>query len=83
MRPADTDEEAHAAQIAFYRRIGGEQRLALAIRMSEEVRAVTADGIRARHPEYTENDVQLALHRLMLGDELFQAAWPAAELRAP
>ena len=83
MRSADTHEEAHAMQIAFYRRIGGERRLALGIRMSDEVREVTADGIRARHPDYTEDEVRLALYRLTLGDELFRAAWPAAKLLAP
>lgn len=83
MKPADTGPEAHAAQIAFYRRIGGARRLELGIRMSDEIREVTMDGIRARHPEYTEDDVRLALYRLMLGDGLFSAAWPAVMLLDP
>ena len=83
MRPADTSPEAHAAQIEFYRRIGDEKRLELGLRMSSEIRQVAADGIRMRHPGYTEEEVRLALFRLTLGDALFRAAWPNLPLLEP
>jgi hypothetical protein len=51
MKAADTSREAHEVQLEIYRRFGRrmspEQKLALAIRMSEEAREVAADGIRA------------------------------------
>jgi hypothetical protein len=83
MRPADTSLEAHAVQLEFYRRIGPARRLELALQMSDEMRHVTADGIRSRHPEYTDEQVRYALFRLTLGDALFCAAWPDAPLLAP
>jgi hypothetical protein len=83
MRPADTTPEAHAVQIAIYRRIGPEGRLALALRMSDDVRAITRSGIRMRHPEYSEDQVDQALRRLLLGDELFRRAYPGQALIAP
>jgi hypothetical protein len=83
MRPADTDPEAHEVQLEIYRRMGPSRRLEAGIRMSEEVRALTADGIRSRHPEYSEAEVRFALARMMLGDELFSRAWPDAPLLDP
>jgi hypothetical protein len=76
--PEDTSPIAHQLQIAVYRRLGPEARVALAISMSEEARRVMAAGIRARHPEYDDNAVLAAVRRLTLGDRLFRAAWPRA-----
>ena len=59
------------------------QRVGLAIQMSEEAREITATGIRARHPEYAEHQVWLALVRLVLGDELFKKAFPREPMVAP
>lgn len=79
-RPADTGPEAWAVQQALWRRMTGEQRLLLAIRMSEDAREISRSGIRHRHPEYDEGEVEWALRRLMLGDPLFTAAWPGQPL---
>jgi hypothetical protein len=83
MRPLDTTPDAHAVQLAFYRRLGPARCLELAVRMSEEVREITADGIRARHPEYDEAQVRWALFRLLHGDVTFRAAWPRAPVLDP
>jgi hypothetical protein len=40
-------------------------------------------GIRARHPDYTSNDVEEALARLLWGDELYRAAKPGRPLLDP
>ena len=55
----------------------------IAIRMSEDARRITMDGIRSRHPEYTDDEVRHAMLRLTLGDELYAAAWPSRPLLAP
>ena len=83
MKPADTSAEAYAVQIEVFRRMGPVKRLERALEMSDEARRITADGIRSRHPEYSEPEVRHALFRLTLGDELFQAAWPEAPLLEP
>jgi len=83
MRPRDTSPEAHDVQIEFYRRLSPAKRLELGIVMCDEARRISRDAIRARHPEYTHEEVRYALFRLTLGDELFRKAWPDAPLLAP
>lgn len=83
MRDHDTDDAARAAQVAVWRRMTGDQRVRLAIAMSEDARAISLAGIRSRHPEYSEAQARLALYRLCLGDELFRAAWPKEPMLAP
>ena len=79
----DTDPAAHAAQIAVWRRMSGDQRVRVALSMSDDARAISLAGIRGRHPEYDASEARLALFRLLLGDTLFRAAWPHAPLLAP
>lgn len=83
MHPADTEAAANGRQVAIYRAMPPAQRVALAVEMSEEAAAVAAAGIRARHPDYDEAQVQSALRRLRLGDDLVIAAWPRQPLVAP
>jgi hypothetical protein len=81
--PRDTSEAAHAAQVAWLRRLTPGARVELAVRMSEESRVLAATGIRARHPSYSDDEVAWALRHLLLGRELFRRAWPQAPLLAP
>ncbi len=80
MIPMDTTAEAHAVQLQILRSRTGAQRLRMAFQLSEDVRAISRAGIRSRHPDYSEQELTWALNRLMLGDELFQQAWPDAPL---
>ncbi len=79
----DTTAEAHGVQLAAYRAMGAERRSVIAARMSEDARKISEAGIRKRHPEYSESEVRHALNLLILGAELFSAAWPSAPLLAP
>ncbi len=83
MSATDTTAEALAVQTAIYRRMTGAQRAALADEMSMAARRITLAAIRQRHPEYDEVQAKLALFRLLVGDELFQRAWPQATLLDP
>jgi hypothetical protein len=58
------------------------RRAELAAEMSEETRQLALDGIRQRHPEYSERDCFMALMRMIHGDVLVQKAWPDESLRA-
>lgn len=78
--PSDTSLEAVRVQHAIYRRMPPEQRLRLAFEMTASVRALTAAGIRARHQDYTEREVQLAVIRLTLGEELFRHVYPGVDV---
>jgi hypothetical protein len=42
---------------------------------------VSAEGVRSRHPEYTPRQVELAVIRMMVGDDLFRRAYPGEDVR--
>jgi hypothetical protein len=79
----DTTPDADAVQLALYRRMSAADRVRIGHQMSMDARAISLAAIRQRHPEYDDASARWALFRLLLGDELFQKAWPAAPLVAP
>jgi hypothetical protein len=76
--PADTTLEAMRAQMAIWQRMGPEGRQRRVVQLTNTARRLARDGIRQRHPEYTEDEVRLTEIRLRLGDELFRKVYPAA-----
>jgi hypothetical protein len=58
-------------------------RVDLAVRMSEDARLISLDGIRARHPEYDDERTRRALFRLLLGEDVIKAVWPGDAPVAP
>jgi hypothetical protein len=83
MRAFDTSLEAHEVQVRLYRSMTGAQRSELALRMSDDVRQIAAEGIRQRHPEYNDADVQRALVALLYGREIARGLWPSESVREP
>lgn len=81
--PLDTSPDARARQNDVYRRIGGAERVAILFRLSALVRDTARAGIRRRHPSYGAGEIDLALRRLVLGDELTRKAFPNDELVDP
>lgn len=80
--PLDTSPEAHEAQLRSLRRLTPSQRSDIAAQMSEDVRDIARAGIRSRHPNYTAEEVNFVLFRLLYGDDLFRRAWPNAPMLA-
>lgn len=66
----DTSAAAHVAQLAAFRRLTPSQRAVAALQMSDEVRAVAANGLRHRSPLAGQAEIDAALRRLLLGPEL-------------
>ena len=83
VRSHDTTVEAHAIQLAIYRRMSVDDRLTLAFEMSEAARRTTLDGIRARHPDYDDATAIRALFRLLHGRALYEKVWPGLPAPAP
>jgi hypothetical protein len=79
--PRDTSREAFWVQCAALRRLGTAGRLRLAFDLTEQVWKTVTAGIRRRHPEYSEEQVRLAMIRLRLGDDLFRIGYPGEEVR--
>ena len=76
----DTSPVAARVQAAVWRRMTPGQKIRLAIGSSEEARAITSAGIKARHPDYTDAEIRDALFRVIYGDELFRRVWPGRRL---
>lgn len=83
MRPRDTSAEAHDFQLRGYRRMTLPEKAELIAQMSEAARAVAREGIRQRHPDYAEPDVDRALVTLIYGRETARRLWPDEEPRLP
>jgi hypothetical protein len=82
-RPSDTTPDAEKVQRAVYRRLGGRERIGIAFRLNETVRRMAVSGIRSRHPEYSDREVQQAFARPRLGDALVREIWPNQPLIDP
>lgn len=76
MKPFDTTDHAHQMQIDIFREMGAEKRLQAAIDLAQTSRKLLAEGVRMRHPEYNEEEVKIAVIRLMLGESLFLRVYP-------
>jgi hypothetical protein len=77
----DTTATARHAQLSVFRELGPIGRLEASFEMSEEMRSVLADGVRARHPEYDEAAVAHELLRLLYGPSLAEAVVAAIARR--
>jgi hypothetical protein len=82
-RPRDTTPDAHAQQRDIYLTMGGAARLTIAFELTELVRRTAIAGIRARHPDYSDDQVHRAWARLTLGDRLCREVWPDRALVDP
>jgi hypothetical protein len=78
-----TAPDADAVQLALLRKMSPSDRVRIAHQMSLDARAIALAAIRKRHPEYDDTSARWARFRLLVGDELFQKAWPQAPLLAP
>ena len=48
----------------------------IAARLSDDIRAIAREGIRLRHPEYSEAEVSRELIALLFGKDVARAVWP-------
>jgi len=79
MKALDTTIEAERIQIEIFRKMKAEQRLKMAISLTQTDRKLLMAGVRKRHPEYNENQIRLAVIRLTLGANLFSTVYPQAK----
>ena len=63
----DTSPEAAVIHRKILRRMTPEQRIKMALEMSESMRSVARAGLRYRHPELSEEELSRELMRLMYG----------------
>lgn len=78
--PADTPWEVMKIRYDIFRKMSIEEKAKITFDLCDSVREISRAGIRDRHPEYTEKQVQLALVKLTLGKELFTQVYPDIEI---
>ena len=81
-RPLDTSREADELQFKIIREMPFEKRWRILFDFIESGFRLLEEGIRYRHPEYTDEELRLASIRARLGDELFMKAFPNEKLVA-
>ena len=79
----DTSEDARRVLLERIRAMTPAQRVAEGERLCRTARAFMRAGIRSRHPEYSGEQVEEALARLLWGDDLYRAAKPGRPLLDP
>jgi hypothetical protein len=65
--PSDTEAASFEIQQDVFRRMAPEQRVRLALEMSESLRNVALAGLRSRHPELSPRELFRELLRVMYG----------------
>ncbi len=79
MRELDTSSKARKVQIEILRKMGPEQRLKVSLELTGYLKKLLEEGVKSRHPEYSEQEVKLAVIRILLGNELFEIVYPGAK----
>jgi hypothetical protein len=70
--PLDTTLDAHKKQVEILRKLSPQRKALMAIELTDNIREIAVEGIRSRHPEFSEKQVMRELLRMIVGDELFQ-----------
>ena len=69
MALTDTPPHVRRRLSVIFASMSGAERVAHAVEMADEAKAIAVAGIRERHPEWTEAEVALEWLRLLHGDE--------------
>lgn len=80
---SDTSPEVEEILRARIRRMTPSQRIEEGSKMCKLARQLMRAGIRKRHPDYDGEQVEMALARLLWGDELYRKARPQWPLLDP
>jgi hypothetical protein len=83
MSHSDTSPEAAAILRARVLRMTPSERIEEGARLCKFARQMMRAGIRHRHPDYDEPHVEMALARLLWGDDLYRKARPEWPLLDP
>ncbi len=75
----DTAPEAMELQGNIYKHMTPVKRLEVAQNFSRTMRKLLSRGVRSRHPEYSKEQARLATIRLLLPEDLYNAAYPQAK----
>lgn len=79
MKFGDTSYLAENIQLKIFKAMGPEKRLERAIELSNLSLKFLREGVSIRHPEYNEEQIKLAVIKLLLPEKLFKLAYSDKE----
>ncbi len=71
----DTTEKASKVQVEIFRNMRPEQRLIIGFELSNTAVELLKAGIKLSHPEYSETDIDMALKKLILPEDLYKKVY--------
>ena len=79
--PFDTARDAAVKQLDILRKMDIEGRAAMTFELSDNLRSILAAGIVQRHPDYSDDEIKMAVMRLTIDKKLFDQAFPDCKVR--
>ncbi|MBI5474964.1 MAG: hypothetical protein HY961_21695 [Ignavibacteriae bacterium] len=76
LRPIDTSPEVEKLQIEIIRKMSEQERQMRAAELIRSCRQLQEQGVRHRHPDYTDEEVRIAAIRMRIGEDFFRKAYP-------
>lgn len=70
--PSDTTVEAARKQFEILRRLDMNARANMTFQLSDNLRKTVEAGVRQRHPDWQEQEVERKVLHLMIGDQIFR-----------
>lgn len=80
--PHDTDLDSTKRLFDVLRKMDISARAEMTFQLSDNLRLTVESGIRQRHPDYSAEQIKLAVFRLTLDKDLFDKAFPGCEVSA-
>ena len=74
--PLDTTIEAMKRQVEILRKVTPKRRMEMAFELSDFLRSIVQAGVKERHPDYNEQQIEKEVLRLMIGESLFKQIYP-------
>jgi hypothetical protein len=80
---SDTTPEAERYYTKFLRSLTGEEKVRMAVEMTETANKICKQGIAHRHPNYTEDEIHFAFLRIIWGQKLYAHVHPSGPFLTP
>ncbi len=74
-RLKDTDKNSERIQNKILQKIPGKVKLEIYLDLTWTAIELLKTGIKQRHPEYTDNEIEDAIKRLLLTDKLYEKVY--------
>jgi hypothetical protein len=77
----DTTKKAQKIQVEIFRNMKPEERLTLGLELLNTTLELLRAGIRMRHPDYSDKDVDCTLKKLILSEKLYAKVYLNGQCR--